>query len=531
VKDTTTRVYVLALCCLYFVLGAVFVPLAGIQNDEALFSIPIYQHSYEFGVHVAHHVIPLMVMSYIGTLKTAIYWMLFHLVAPSVWSVRLPVLLLGAITIFLFYCLASRIANPKAAFVAALLLATDQTFLLTNTFDWGPVAIEHFLLVTSCLLFVKFASSGKYWQLAGAFLVLGLGLWNKAIFLWALTGLTAAALSVLWPEIRNCLRWKAVGIALVCFLSGALPFLIYNVERKNATLRENVTLEVPNWKAKMLQVQNALEGQSMLGYLVLEDDADRPKQPLTPLARAAFRVHHTFGERRAGILAYAAAGCLLLVPLWWRSRAARFALVFCPVTWLMMAITKDAGGAPHHVVLLWPFPQLLVGITLAAIPWRPATALLAAAIACSNLLVWNEHLYKFARNGTGQTFTDAIGPLSEKLGEMYSSGHTTMIYITDWGMWNTLAMMHQGRLPIVGVDDLFPANPMPDGERDEMLRKIFTNRGAIFVGHVAGQEVFAGLRERIERTAETAGLGKQVVELVPDSNGRPMFEIFRLIPR
>ena len=101
-KDITTRVYVAALCCLYFALGAVLVPLAGIQNDEALFSIPIYQHLQEFQIQIGRHVIPLMVMSYIGTLKTAIYWLLFRLVPPNAWSVRLPMLLLGSITIFLF---------------------------------------------------------------------------------------------------------------------------------------------------------------------------------------------------------------------------------------------------------------------------------------------------------------------------------------------------------------------------------------------------------------------------------------------
>ena len=189
------------------------VPLAGIQNDEALFSNPIYLHLYRFRIHVWHHELPLMVMSYIGTLKTAIYWIVFHLAVPSVWSVRLPMLFLGSITIFLFYCLALKVSSQKAAFLAALLLATDQTFLLTGTFDWGPVAIEHFLLVTGCLLFVKFAESARWIHLAGASLALGLGLWNKAIFSWALTGLAVATVVVLWPEVRSRLRWPAAGIA------------------------------------------------------------------------------------------------------------------------------------------------------------------------------------------------------------------------------------------------------------------------------------------------------------------------------
>ena len=45
--------------------------------------------------------------------------------------------------------------NPpfaRAALLAAILLATDPTFLLPDTFDWGPLALQHLLVVSGCLL-------------------------------------------------------------------------------------------------------------------------------------------------------------------------------------------------------------------------------------------------------------------------------------------------------------------------------------------------------------------------------------------
>ncbi|MEQ1884724.1 MAG: glycosyltransferase family 39 protein [Bryobacteraceae bacterium] len=525
-KDTTTRVNILALCCLFFALGAVLVPLAGIQNDEALFANPIYQNLFEFRVRAFHHSIPLMVISYIGTLKTGLYWILFHIVRPSVWSLRLPMVLLGSVTIFLFYLLADKVSSKHVAFAGAALLATDQTFLLTNTFDWGPVAIEHFLLVTACLLAVSFSASGRNAHLVGAFFALGLGLWNKAIFLWALTGLLVASATVLWPEIRKLLTLRAATLATVGFLVGTSPFLIYNLKRPNATLSQNARLEVPDWNAKFIQVQSALDGRSLFGYLMNEDDAPKPKMLNSGLGKIAAAIHQKIGERRGGIMAYVAAACLLLLPLWWRSRVAWFSLIFSAATWLMMAITRDAGGSAHHTVLLWPFPHLFVATVVSALPWRPIRGLILSAVVASNLLVFNESLYKFERNGAALVFTDAIQALSDRVGVL----RPPMVYVTDWGIWNTLAMLHEAKLSMTGVDDLFPEQADPNRERDAMRARVFANREAIYIGHVDGQEVFPGIRGRVERAAMDAGRSKRVIEVISDTNGRPVFEIFQLVP-
>ena len=189
----------------------------GIQEDEALFSIPFYSAlPREYKIRVWQHDIPLMVMSYVGALKTWIYWPLVHWFGPSVWTVRLPVALTGAVTVFLFYHLILNSGGPRPAFAAAfgaLLLATDPVFVLTNTYDWGPVALEHLLLVGGCLFTAAVLEESTEKACRGrartgtmfGFLCFGLALWNKALFVWALSGLTVAAVTVLWREIKTCL--------------------------------------------------------------------------------------------------------------------------------------------------------------------------------------------------------------------------------------------------------------------------------------------------------------------------------------
>jgi hypothetical protein len=214
----------------------------------------------------------------------------------------------------------------------------------------------------------------------------------------------------------------------------------------------------------------------------------------------------------------------MAVPLWRKSRPAWFALVFCVVTWVMMAITKGAALSAHHVVLLWPFPQLFIGIVLTAIPWRPVTGLCAAALALSNLLVINQYLLQMERDGPGPVFTDAIYGLSEALRSHVSQ----TIYVTDWGMQNSLALLQKGRLKLETAEGDFLSDALGEPQRAH-IATMAADRNAVFIGHVAGQEVFSGSRERVVRAAENAGAHKQTIQIIADSHGRPTFEIFRWI--
>ena len=351
------------------------------------------------------------------------------------------------------------------------------------------------------------------------------------MFLWALTGLVAASAVVLPRSIRAQLTWRRIGIAGAALILGAGPLIIYNLKSRNATLSSSANLEIPDWGAKFVQLRTALNGMSLFGYLVSGEDRELPKQPASLVGRFAQGVRARFGEHLSTLSDYAALLCLLAVPLWWKSRTAWFALIFCTVTWLMMAITKGAGGSAHHAVLLWPFPQLFIGIVLASIPWRPVLALCATVLVISNLLVINQYLFQIERDGPGPTFTDAIERLSQALRPLASNpDHPGIIpetiYVTDWGMQNTLALLQKGRLKLETAEGDFASDQIGDPQRVH-IRAMAADRNAVFIGHAAGQEAFLGSRQRVVQAAESNGLHKEMIQVIADSNGRPAFEIFR----
>lgn len=187
-----------------------------------------------------------------------------------------------------------------------------------------------------------------------------------------------------------------------------------------------------------------------------------------------------------------------------------------------MAATKNAAGATHHIVLLWPFPQLFAAVTITAIRWRWMAGLAGVAVLIMNLLVTDQYIFQLERNGAAGNFTDALVPLADSL-RARSNGP---IWVIDWGIYYSMDLASQGRMPLGYAGDPL-RNDAPDSTERTQLAAMLSTPGSVFVGHVPGREAFQGVDERLDQFAEAAGYRKQMLQVVPDSNGRPVFEIFR----
>ncbi|MEO7145921.1 MAG: glycosyltransferase family 39 protein, partial [Bryobacteraceae bacterium] len=358
---------------LFFIaVGIVFIPYAGIQNDEALFANPMYSpRNALFWLSIFHHLVPVMQLSYVGALKTWIYRPIFAVWAPSAFSFRLPVLVAGAGAIWCFYWVLEATLGAGTAVAGALLLATDSMYLLTTCFDWGPVALQHLLLLAGLALVVRFHRLGGRWQpLAGAFFCFGLAMWDKALFSWILGGLVVAAAVIFPRELWRAATRRNLAVAVLAFLAGAAPFVAYNIQRPMATFRGNASFSTQAFANKVEVMRTTLNGSAMFGYLVYEEWIDQSKPPVTLMERASIRVRDFAGARRTNYLTAALAIAMLLAPLWWRNapvrRAILFSVIFLIAAWTQMLFIRHAGTGSHHVVLLWPFPHLIVAAAFVA---------------------------------------------------------------------------------------------------------------------------------------------------------------------
>jgi len=476
-----------------FCLACMPIPYPGLEGDECVFGMATFGGlAREFCLSIFHHQFPLMIFYYAGSLKGMVMWPILHLFGANIWSIRLPAALAGAVTAALTYDFARRIADRKVAIIAAMLVATDPIFLLTNTLDWGPVAAEHVLLLTVLALFVR-------GRLRLACFVVGLAFWNKAVFVWALAGLIAGGVVAYWPVIRKRLPGPKVAAGCVlAFLLGCAPLLLYNIRRPAATMRSNVHMSFAGFGDKVTSLHYTLDGSDLFGVVAGMDGVTD---------HTGARFHDLFLP-----------ALLLSVAITlWRFRApelrpARFALGFCGGFLFLIALTRYTGVA-HHLVLMYPMPQLLVATVLASLRRRYLGAVLAVLAVGANLLVFDTYITQLRRSGPFGLFTDATFGLSRVLRDGVDH-----VYPIDAGLWENIFTMHEGKLQ---TQALFVLS-QPVGELQNALR----DSQAVFVDHVTGRQYLAGSAARLDEIAKPLGLHRVQLRTISDSKGRPQMEMF-----
>jgi hypothetical protein len=515
--------------------GFFFIPQAGIQNDEALFASGIYQQiGIAQSLKVVGHRIPVMLISYLGALKSWVYAPIFRFWKPSAPSVRVPVILAGGLTIWLFWSLLRRIAGSRAAAVGCALLASDTLFLITTCFDWGPVVLQHLLLVSGALCLVRFHQGRRQRFLVAGFFLFGLALWDKALFAWIFSGMAIAAALVLRRELWDSLNLRNLAIATMAFCLGSAPLIFYNVSFPLDTFRSNAAYDAGDVPGKTSLLLSTFSGSGLMGYIPRNDPAGHPRAPHGVIEFLSTRISDLTGGRQAGFFGYALLAAALLFPLLWPTPARKpmaFSLIAMAIAWVQMLFAKGAGGSVHHAILLWPFPALFVAVAFAAASrkiGRLGIPLLAAGtlfLVGTNALVTNEYFARLVRNGGGETWTDAIFPLSDSLRRVKAR----TIYIDDWGMFDVLRMLNRGRLPLrVGSDPL--SKPQLDPEDKRVVLERISEPESIFVGHTDAAEQFTGVNARLRGLAAEAGYRRVMLAEIADRNGRSIFEVFRFEP-
>lgn len=337
-------------------------------------------------------------------------------------------------------------------------------------------------------------------------------------------------LLVFWPEIRRHATPRTLAVAVVSFIAGALPLIVYNIDRPLETLRQNAHLMPDNPGIKLVLAKRTLDGSGLFGFVTAPDRGPRPGTPHGLTQRSAFALSSLFGAPTTSLTGWAFAISLLGVPVAWRTPTRRiltFSLCFLALTWLQMFFTAGAGGAVHHLILLWPFHLAVIASVLGAIASRlgryalPAIVAVTGLLCASNILVVNEYYVAVVANGPGVRWTDAFAPLE---GWLYEA-KMAHVYISDWGIIETLNLMSEGELPM--QDASYALRSFGEPQSREWLTQSLAREGSIWVSHSPSAEQWAGTRTRLVQLADSLGYTQEPLQTIHDRNGRPIFDIFR----
>jgi hypothetical protein len=491
VRETSGAVGAVLCAIVFFTVSAgIFISGIGIYEDEVLFAPALYHPQESLGpLKFAGHFFPTMLLSYVGADKAYLYWAILKGVAPSAWSLRVPVVLMGVLTVWLLFVAVRRLTNDYVAAALACLLATDPLFLLTTTLDWGPVAVQHLLFAAA---FACLARPEP--RIFLGFMAQGAALWDKGTAAWTIVAMAVSAAAFLPAQLRAHLTARNLARAMLGFTLGALPLLIFNISHHGATFSENATFSATDLGEKIAGMYDALNGRSMFSRLF---GAPSSWMTLAPFAFAAALI------------------------LWFRRDAApvrpvaSFALFTGLLTWLGMLFMK-AGGEAHHVALVWPWPHLFLMCVLGFAFRKRIFFAIATALILSNIAMVGLYAKRMYQFGPQQEWSKATFALPAILPE------NRKIVTLDWGIRLTGTFLTAGKVRF--EERAF------DGLREEDLPDLERTQ---FLAHAAGVEEFAGNNARFEAAIHKAGYLRVVDRVLSDRRGRPVivsFHVARLRP-
>lgn len=518
-------------------LGSLWIAWPGLEYDETLFVLSSYPRNEEpiaYTMHFKGRPVALMIDTYLGALKGWLYIPLLKAWPGSVAAIRLAALLTGAAGLYFFYLFANRAFGRQAAVAALSLAATDPIYLFTTRLDWGPVAMQHLCLLAGCCGVLRWWQERRQRDLALAFFAMGVGIFDKATFLWLLVALLVSTLIVFPRQLRSALQPRPMAVALAALVIGSAPFLYYNWKRKGQSFRQESD-HTSQYAAKLRNLEYTLRGASLVGW-ISRDMTGAPLEPPDSLGRAVYAVAPTEPIPETLLLPATLLALMLLpaVPYNPFGRGMTFLLLFCLLAFLQMLPIR-AAGAVHHVALLLPFPQLfvaagLVGAKEGVCRWLTGTwrrrfmtsvlALYMLLLIGANLRAVTLHYFRIIGYGGGAMWSEAIYSLENALQERRPEA----ILLLDWGMITQLRFLSGDRLPV--VEAIQPQGPTYDAG---YLERYIHNPRMLFVKYATGgPAAFPQIAEAFSKLAALRGYRTEIVDTIRDRQGRPVYEILSL---
>lgn len=182
--------------------------------------------------------IPVLLMPYIGALKSWLFMPIFKLFGISVYSIRIPMTLLYGTSLFILYCVLQNVQRNKLVNLGIIfLLAIDVSTLLHVRYDFGPVVVEFLCKVLAIYLLAIFIKKPNARILMAIGLVLLAGVFNKLNFIWFVNAFSLSVLAVygsgIWHKLEDKSKKRQITlVASVGYLLCAAYYLLISVVYK-----------------------------------------------------------------------------------------------------------------------------------------------------------------------------------------------------------------------------------------------------------------------------------------------------------
>lgn len=534
-----------AAVAVYLAIGLHQLDVPGLMYDEAADAVPAIEVLHgarptsQFSIELFGHRVPLMMQTHIGPTSTYLTLAAFALAGVSVTTLRVSQLLVGALSLVLFWRLARRWFGEPAAVVALALLATAPPFVW-----WSRAGINWTLPVVPLSLGMLLALSHWWrtrrpWALALGAGLFGAGLTTKILFVWMAAPLalwTFVVLGVGGIRREAALLGTRIWVAVVTALAlGLAPMLVLNLREPGVTVRTIFA----NARRSQLYGHDNLNFLSNLDRMIREC------------------LHMMRGDTGALVAPTAggAGGVLLVVGLlvlivtcardWRRLRVApgaapspaddglraRCFLVLAMVTILPESTVSTSSISSTYLLILLPFAWLVAAVGLldlagmaTAARFRSSrvrhvaagVALAVAAVVVLQHLAANRVVHRhLARTGGNGMWSDAVNHLAIELESEYRD---RVPIAMDWGLERSVTFLTEGR---VRMREEFGYSLQPPADFADHCRALLGEPMHLYAFHPEPWAAFPGRYAILVRTAEEQHGHLRLVETLNQRDGHP----------
>jgi hypothetical protein len=430
-----------AAACLFVLLATYRIQLPGLYYDEVIFVNAAQGGSGNSFIYMRLGSLPLFIMPYLGALKAWLYAPIFSLCGVSVLTIRLPAVLLAAVTLLIFYHAMRGTLGPFWASTVVWIMAIDPLNLFTSRLDWGPTVLMHLFQAAIIALWFSYREKPKLWKPAIIVICLGLGFFDKFNFAWFLLAFTIGifvcyrdSVKNVWSSLPRFVPWILAILGVI-----ALGTTLYIVRP---------LLHLAHTGISPVALSLTLFVETMSGATIAD---------------------FVFGSR-AGIIPFTpgllilidgflALTCLALRLSNAQARENRrngiFSLILTCLIFVQIVITPHAGG-PHHYAMIFPWPLLAFAFLAKSLYTQIAKKnirLLAALLfACAAICVFfiNAHntAVFFAHFQSNSRYNPRWSPGIYSLsGYINEHGYeASRIISLDWGLNNQLRALAPKKL-------------------------------------------------------------------------------------
>jgi 4-amino-4-deoxy-L-arabinose transferase-like glycosyltransferase len=526
----------------FFMVGTYSLRQPGLQYDEAYDAVPALQvlqgrvPDCAMAFAACGVELPLLLHPHIGATSTYTSLLAFALLGPSVESLRIGQLAVGATALVLLFVLARAWFGDRTAAIAVLLCATAPAFVWWSrgganwTVPLLPIALGMLIALT------------RWWRrqssaaLAVASFLFGLGVTTKILFAWlflpmALSGLLAFGPRALASSLRR-LPVRARVLALLALVAGLGPLLAYNLPEPKTLEYVLARSGTTTWGHDNTDLASNLRAVVELFLLMLDGEVsmNAPVDGMV-LEGAVFVLAFAYGALRCIVRARPwAAATTASASGGERDFPARLFLVLLFVTVFPQSTFTTSAISATYLFLLVPFVWLLVAAMIddALGRSRPVRAgpvlggLLLGALLWSQVSTQIGLLRFFERTGGRGLWSDAIYETSE-LVSREPAGRP--IVALDWGFGRSIELLTDLRLRVVEGHEFLPR---PSPRFAERSRALLALPDPIFLVHHASFAMCPGCFAAFTKLARAEGRRLVRTHRVYDREGRVHTDVYEV---